>query len=290
MENIDNDEAGEAIRMERLSSWMDAAGCVRDLTSDASRQYVFIARGCAELWIDGEPKTLSPGAILIVPAGARCTIACDRSAEGMWLSAPDAVLHFRVMPSLLPPSPQYWATYHNPMVVDCWTGRARRKDRTSIMRELAAARERLGGYCDVAVLSYIFVILLAPVLRPGYLPSNAAKSVPGRSKHNLVMRFRGLVERHFREHLTIEDYCRELAVTHLRLARACKSLGERSPLEIVQERLFLEARRELIYSDRSISEIAYRLGFREVPYFSRRFKEYVGRTPRDFRHLKLPIH
>ncbi|MEO0734439.1 MAG: helix-turn-helix domain-containing protein, partial [Bacteroidota bacterium] len=51
----------------------------------------------------------------------------------------------------------------------------------------------------------------------------------------------------------------------------------------IKERLVLEAKGELIQTDRTVKEIAHRLGYEDVSYFIRFFRKNTGRTPQDFR-------
>ena len=52
---------------------------------------------------------------------------------------------------------------------------------------------------------------------------------------------------------------------------------------MLQERLTLEARRLLLYSDESAENIGYSLGFEDPSYFSRFFRAATGRSPSEFR-------
>jgi AraC family transcriptional regulator, transcriptional activator of pobA len=45
----------------------------------------------------------------------------------------------------------------------------------------------------------------------------------------------------------------------------------------------LEAKRQLAYSQRSVKEICYELGFEDPAYFSRFFRNHTGYAPHDFR-------
>jgi AraC family transcriptional activator of pobA len=56
-----------------------------------------------------------------------------------------------------------------------------------------------------------------------------------------------------------------------------------SPLKILRRRLMLEAKRLLLYSNMTISEVAYFLGFDDPAYFSRVFRQDEGVSPRGFR-------
>jgi AraC-like DNA-binding protein len=86
--------------------------------------------------------------------------------------------------------------------------------------------------------------------------------------------------------LGVEDYASLMGISAVRLTRACRTATQSSPLELIHERVMREACRELSYSDRSVSQIAYGLGFEEPSYFSRRFREVVGVAPIIFRQNK----
>ncbi|HEY1121221.1 MAG TPA: helix-turn-helix domain-containing protein, partial [Haloferula sp.] len=45
----------------------------------------------------------------------------------------------------------------------------------------------------------------------------------------------------------------------------------------------LDAKRLLLYSELSVAEIGYRLGFKDPSYFGRFFRRYESRTPAEFR-------
>ena len=50
-----------------------------------------------------------------------------------------------------------------------------------------------------------------------------------------------------------------------------------------RQRLLVEAKRQLIFTGQSVSEIAYSLNFSDPSYFSRFFRKYSGQTPQQFR-------
>jgi AraC family transcriptional activator of pobA len=57
----------------------------------------------------------------------------------------------------------------------------------------------------------------------------------------------------------------------------------KTALELIQLYLISEAKNMLLEGRRSISEIAYRLGFKNPPYFSRLFKKEAGMSPKEFK-------
>lgn len=105
---------------------------------------------------------------------------------------------------------------------------------------------------------------------------------PGRHAE-LVARFRGLVEERFREREPVDCYASRLGVSPTTLRVACARVAGMAPAEILNARTFLEAKRALCYSNQSVAEIAYTLGFVDPAYFTRAFTRNAGHSPRRFR-------
>ena len=55
---------------------------------------------------------------------------------------------------------------------------------------------------------------------------------------------------------------------------------------MIQQRLMLEACRQLTYVPSSVATIAYELGFQDPAYFSRLFRRHTGMTPTQFRRAQ----
>ncbi len=96
-------------------------------------------------------------------------------------------------------------------------------------------------------------------------------------------RFRSLVEAHFTEHRPVGYYAQALHMTESRLNRLCRATIGKSALEIVNDRLLLEAQRKLTHIAAPVSVLAYELGFADPAYFWRFFKKHAGLTPSQFR-------
>ncbi len=107
---------------------------------------------------------------------------------------------------------------------------------------------------------------------------------------DLVREFNFLVEMHFREKHQVAEYASLLNRSPKTLSNVFKQLADRSPLQFIQERRMLEARRILYYTDRSVSEVGYELGFTDVQAFSRFFKKQGGVSPSDFRNREILPH
>jgi AraC family transcriptional activator of pobA len=99
----------------------------------------------------------------------------------------------------------------------------------------------------------------------------------------LVANFRHQLETSYRSGLAIEAYARKLKVSPAKLRSACVKSAGCSPLEIVQQRIVLEAKRLLLYSNVRIAEVGYFLGFEDPAYFTRFLTKWLGQSPRVFR-------
>ncbi|MHC5308684.1 helix-turn-helix domain-containing protein [Myroides sp. LJL116] len=94
--------------------------------------------------------------------------------------------------------------------------------------------------------------------------------------------FENMVEIYFREDKFAQQYAQRLNMTQKHLNRICRTLINKTTTQIILERLILEAKRELIYSEKSLATIALDLGYEDYSYFSKVFKKQEGITPREF--------
>jgi AraC family transcriptional activator of pobA len=119
-----------------------------------------------------------------------------------------------------------------------------------------------------------------------FLRHQEATSGSGRRqalRDTLVQRYRGLVELHFAEHQPLGFYAGALGVTADHLSRVCRATTSTSALDLLHQRVALEAKRMLVHADLTIADVAGRLGFDDAGYFSRFFKATTGIAPSAYR-------
>ncbi|MFT5111606.1 MAG: AraC family transcriptional activator of pobA [Parasphingorhabdus sp.] len=95
--------------------------------------------------------------------------------------------------------------------------------------------------------------------------------------------FKKLLEQHFAEHYSVDQYAKQLGMTCGRLNRLCQRYAGQNAMQIIHGRVISEAKRQLIYIDSSMNEISYALGFKDPAYFSRFFNKHCGEPPGKFR-------
>lgn len=98
-----------------------------------------------------------------------------------------------------------------------------------------------------------------------------------------ILAFQKNVKLNFTTHKTILEYAQDLNITVVHLNRVCQIVLQKSPIQIIHEHLILEAKKYLLNTSYSVSEIAYFLNFVDPAYFTRFFRKNVGVSPSDFR-------
>jgi AraC-like DNA-binding protein len=99
----------------------------------------------------------------------------------------------------------------------------------------------------------------------------------------LVTRFQQLVSKCFQHHCSVESYAETLNVSVDHLSATIKDRTGRTPRDVIADRVLLEAKRLLTYTDLNVSEIAEHLQFSEPTHFARFFKRHAGCSPLRFR-------
>jgi AraC family transcriptional regulator, transcriptional activator of pobA len=92
-----------------------------------------------------------------------------------------------------------------------------------------------------------------------------------------------LMEQHYKQHEPVSFYTDKLHTTARQLNEICKNTLNKTVLELLQDRVILEARRLLTHSALTITQVAAELGYFDNSYFARFFKKHTGQTPEQFR-------
>lgn len=106
----------------------------------------------------------------------------------------------------------------------------------------------------------------------------------------LLIDFYQLLEQHFSSGKGVHFYIEKLGTNEKKLARLTKKHLGMSPLQVIHNRLFLEAKRFLLFENTSHKEIAYKLGFDSPASFSAFIKLKSGYSPTEFASQLAEIH
>ncbi len=128
------------------------------------------------------------------------------------------------------------------------------------------------------VLLKRLIIKLTRLAKSQYISESTSQPI-----FDTIRQYSLLVENNYKKLHQVQEYADLMNKSPKTLSNLFALHQQPSPLQIISDRVALEARRLLIYTDKSGSEIAYELGFEEPAHFSRFFKKSVGQSPSDFK-------
>ena len=121
------------------------------------------------------------------------------------------------------------------------------------------------------------------------LSENVRELPINHSGMDTIRQFNLLVEQHFRQKHKVKEYADLLFKSPKTLSNLFHKYGEKTPLLVIHERILLEAKRLLLYSDKTTEEIAFILGYTDAGHFSKFFKKHEGMSPHAFRQEKRAL-
>jgi AraC family transcriptional activator of pobA len=236
-------------------------------------QILLLATGGGTWWNEGEAQDLVPGTILTVPA---MTVHAFRFHPGS--DGHVATVSLSFLQSMLNDDPALAVSFggrgecyglgnHAPAAAELFR---------SLQQEFIWSAP--GRRSAIAAYLQLLMVTIARQHRHGQ-PASEVR----RRDTDIVARFRHQVERNFRWQPALPDYAKEVGVTTGRLNAACRAVMGHSALALIHERLIIEAKRALLYTDRTVGEIAGLVGFADPAYFNRFFRRHTGTTPGEFR-------
>lgn len=130
------------------------------------------------------------------------------------------------------------------------------------------------------LFSYLFILLITA--RRMYTPVvTALKHSSARTE--LLHRFKKAISKNFNSQKSVAYYAEVLNITPGHLNDTVQKETGKTALDMIHDRIILEARRLLYHSPKSVKEISYELGYDDPSYFVRFFRTHTHTTPELFR-------
>jgi AraC-like DNA-binding protein len=100
---------------------------------------------------------------------------------------------------------------------------------------------------------------------------------------SLLKNFFVLLDERFRKNHTVQFYADKLYITTKTLNAACKKALGKTAGELIKEKLTVESKKQLLYTQKSLTELAFDLGFTDSSHFNKFFKRQTGVLPGVYR-------
>ena len=230
-----------------------------DLRAAFTRVYVPL-EGEGFIRVGEKEICLSPGNIYVVPSELSFSCRCPQKLNKIYihltLTRPDGVDVFSGIPSCL-------------ILKDCM--------------ERAREIEALYGGNDIRAVLRLKLLLyeiLEEALRSISLNNEPLKSYSEYTKKALAY-----IDSHLNATMTIHEISSALFVSKLVLQKHFKEDLGKPMGKYIDQCLMAKAELELLDRSLTIKDVSERLGFCDQFYFSRKFSEYHGFSPKKFRQM-----
>lgn len=133
------------------------------------------------------------------------------------------------------------------------------------------------------LVSYLKIFLItAARLKTQQQPETMAE-LKDQKEPFILQKLKDAIEENFKTRHSPADYAALLFITPKALAKITKNHFHKTLSSLINERIIIEAKRELYLTNKTIKEIAYELGYEDEYYFSRFFKVNAEVSPQMYR-------
>lgn len=252
----------------RPSEWTIRPHVHRDLN-----HIILIAQGGGAMQAEGAQVAFDAPCLLLIPAGIVHGFTWHRESSGHVTTIADSYLRH-----LIDRDADLAPLFAHPRAVTL------PPDEGDAAQAAIMRMEQELGWSGVGQRAAIESTLLALMVQALRHATVSQQAQPGTQRQAaLVARLRERIDQRFRQRESVTDHARALGVSLTALRHACARVAGTSPTQMLDDRALLEARRLLLYSQLSVTDIAYAVGFDDPAYFSRFFARHIGQPPRAYR-------
>lgn len=242
-------------------------------------EIVFITEGKGKFKLDNETIPFKRGTVLLLPPNKwREWYKIDNSFEAIYLIFEEESISTFFNDALYLYRLNYFYNVNTPSFLNLTES-----DLSNLLPKLNELKNELGqlhkdsSHFLRSILYYVLIQLNRQYQKTYKIQTEFYQ------KAN-ILKFKKLLEENIKEKHKVKDYAKLLGVSTSHLNKLLNTFFGKSCSEIIQERLIAEIKRNLLFSNKSISEISYELNFSEPSNFNRYFQKTVKMTPKEYRN------
>lgn len=148
-------------------------------------------------------------------------------------------------------------------------------------RDIISEYQRFSPEKDYLLRNFIYILLLR--IREIYRPHAKKLGETATRSMRITSQFKHLLEKNVTEQREVKHYASRLCITPKYLSEAVKETTGKSPRELINDFLLLEAKVLLGSTDKTMTEIAHLLHFQDQSHFNHFIKTHTGHTPVNLR-------
>jgi len=245
-------------------------------------QIIWISKGSATQFVDFNPVELSENSILFIPKDCVTIFDSSTDFDGKMILFTDEFycknqsdtqfLHSTILFNDLYTFTKIRLTQANPELITIISSLESEFNKPNDFVHYDVLRNQLNTF-----------LLLSERLRR----EQGFKEIAHGTDLVNLLQYSELVETHFRNNKSVGSYASMLSITEKRLNKSTSMILGKTPKQIIDERVLLEAKRLIVHSSDSIKEIGFSIGFEEPTNFIKYFRKHTGKTPSEFRESYL---
>lgn len=238
-------------------------------------QMLYLQAGNTKIQLDDKHHTMHAGQVLLVPQMCIHGFKFDKNAVGYVIT-----IAYPLITRIARQMGDAIATLSSPSIHSLMD------DDESIHARMAFSAldneyKRHAPHRNLLIESLLTTILIWASRNSLHYSLENTQDNEKSSKH--FAHFGRLIEESYSSHHLVTYYARKIGITPAHLNVIARQTTGKSALELIHERLLLEAKRNLVYTTMTVSVVSYALGFSDPAYFTRFFKRHIGLSPKDFR-------
>ncbi len=133
------------------------------------------------------------------------------------------------------------------------------------------------------LVAYLKIFLITATRLKTQQQPQSAEIVQDNKEPFILQKLKDAIEDNYKTKHSASDYADLLYISPKALAKITKSHFNKTLSSLINERIIIEAKRELYLTNKSVKEIAYELGYEDEYYFSRFFKINAEVSPQRYR-------